>query len=185
VSRPHDPAADVPSVEVAGPDRWREVRTVRLLALADAPDAFGTTLVEEAALPDDAWWQRLAGGARRTLLAWHPAVTAGDGAGHATPAGIALVGPVAGEEEAVGDHGVYGLFVVPAARGLGVGQALLAASARIARGAGAARLRLDVGDHNTPAQRLYHRVGFRATGRVGSLPPPRQHVTEHELALRL
>jgi len=158
---------------------------VRLLALADAPDAFGMTLTEEAALPDDAWRQRLTGGSRRTLLAWHPAVSVGDGADHPTPAGIALVGPVTGDPAVLGDHGVYGLFVVPAARGHGVGEVLLAEAARIARAAGATRLRLDVGDHNTPAQRLYHRLGFRRTGRIGSLPPPRQHVTEHELALRL
>jgi len=158
---------------------------VRLLALADAPDAFGTTFTEESALPDDAWRQRLTGGSRRTLLAWHPAVDAGDGADHAAPAGIALVGPVVGDPAVVGDHGVYGLFVVLGARGYGIGEVLLAEAARIARSAGAARLLLDVGDHNTPAQGLYHRVGFRRTGRVGSLPPPRQHVTEHELALRL
>jgi len=158
---------------------------VRLLALSDAPDAFGVTLHEESALPDDAWRDRLTGGVRRTLLAWHPAVTAGDGADHALPAGIALVGPIARDPAASGDHGVYGLFVVPGARGLGVGEVLLAEAARLARAAGAARLVLDVGDHNTPAQGLYHRLGFRRTGRVGCLPSPRQHVTEHELALRL
>ena len=158
---------------------------MRLLALADAPDAFGTTLTEESALPEDAWRQRLVGGSRRTLLAWHPAFHPGDGVAHAMPAGIALVGPVPGDPVVVGDHGVYGLFVVPEARGTGIGEVLLAEAARIARGAGAARLVLDVGDHNTPAQGLYHRFGFRRTGRVGSLPPPRQHVTEHELALRL
>ncbi|MEX2550653.1 MAG: GNAT family N-acetyltransferase [Nitriliruptoraceae bacterium] len=170
---------------MAGPDHWRDVRAVRLLALVDAPDAFGTTSVEESALPDDTWRQRLSGGARQTLLAWHHAVARDDGGGGLTPAGIVQVGPIVGDPQAAGDHGVYGLFVVPSARGLGVAEALLAAAAGIAREAGAPRLRLDVGDHNTPAQRLYHRVGFRSTGRVGSLPAPRQHVTEHELALRL
>jgi hypothetical protein len=37
---------------------WKELREVRLRALADAPGAFASTLEREAAYPDDVWRQR-------------------------------------------------------------------------------------------------------------------------------
>ena len=44
--------ADV-SVRRIRESEWRALREVRLLALADAPDAFGSTLAREAAFADD------------------------------------------------------------------------------------------------------------------------------------
>jgi hypothetical protein len=44
---------------------------------------------------------------------------------------------------------------------------------------------LDVGDANLPARRLYERMGFTPTGVVGTMPPPRDHIAEHELVLAL
>jgi hypothetical protein len=41
---------------------WKELREVRLRALADAPDAFASTLEREAAFPEDVWRQRAQGG---------------------------------------------------------------------------------------------------------------------------
>ena len=40
---------------------WRELRELRLRALAEAPDAFASTLEREAAFPDDVWRQRAQG----------------------------------------------------------------------------------------------------------------------------
>ena len=33
--------------------------------------------------------------------------------------------------------------------------------------------------------KLYERAGFQPTGRIGALPSPREHVTEHERSLPL
>ena len=52
------------------------------------------------------------------------------------------------------------LFVAPAARGRGVGSALLDAAAAHARAAGAVRLVLQTATDNSPAQRLYERRGW-------------------------
>jgi hypothetical protein len=41
---------------------WQELHEVRLRTLADAPNAFASTLEREAAFPDDVWRQRAKGG---------------------------------------------------------------------------------------------------------------------------
>jgi hypothetical protein len=49
---------EVQRVDAAG---WKELREVRLRALADAPDAFASTLEREAAFPEEVWRQRAQG----------------------------------------------------------------------------------------------------------------------------
>ena len=49
-------------------EEWPEYRAIRLRALADAPDAFGSTHAVEQPKPDQYWMDRLAtacGGAGR------------------------------------------------------------------------------------------------------------------------
>lgn len=41
------------------PEEWSQYRRVRLSALKDAPDAFGTTFEEAEAYPDETWKNRL------------------------------------------------------------------------------------------------------------------------------
>lgn len=53
------------------------------------------------------------------------------------------------------------LYLAPAARGRGLGGALLAAACDWARGHGAAVARLEVNRHNARARALYLRQGFR------------------------
>ena len=64
-----------------------------------------------------------------------------------------------------------GIFVAPAARGHGVGTALLDATIAEARTRGYAEVRLDVIDSNRRARALYERVGFVAkdTQQLGPL----------------
>ena len=49
-----------PTVRRFAANEWRVYRALRLHALRDAPDAFGSTLAREEAFPDDEWVQRLA-----------------------------------------------------------------------------------------------------------------------------
>ena len=164
-------------VDVASPNDWQVVRQLRLASLADEPDAFGSTLEQEVERPEHAWRERLRAPTAATLVAWL------DGEdGQARPVGLVMVAPAFGSPE---DAGIYGVWVAPSARGRGIGDALLEAAMAHARAAGHGRAVLDVGDHNEPAQRLYRRHGFSPTGRTGTLPEPRTHVTEHELALDL
>ena len=159
-------------IERAGPDAWERVRGVRLRALQDASDAFLTTVEEARAKPAEVWRQQLGSTAAATFLATVDGCDVGMAVGaphHADP----------------GEAGLYGVWVAPEARGRGVGAALLRAVTDWARERGYARIRLDVGDHNGQASRLYESFGFDPTGATSSFPPPRQHVTEHELALDL
>jgi ribosomal protein S18 acetylase RimI-like enzyme len=55
---------------------------------------------------------------------------------------------------------LHDLAVLPAARGAGVGRALLAAVAARARALGCCKVTLEVREDNAPARRLYARAGF-------------------------
>ncbi len=148
---------------------WARYRDIRLASLLDTPDAFGSTHAREQAFTPDEWRARLERPGFVTLVATV------DGA----DVGTMLVSPSFGDPEVAG---IYGVWVAPAGRGRGIGDALLSAALDVAREEGFTRIVLDVGDHNTPAQRLYARHGFTPTGRTSTLDPPRTHVTEHELA---
>jgi ribosomal protein S18 acetylase RimI-like enzyme len=136
------------------PEEWEVLRDVRLRALADAPDAFGTTHAQALARPDD-WWrdwaQRSAVDAGQAMfLAWEGA-------------------------EAIGITGAYGdrrrfdvisMWTDPAHRGKGVASALLRAALDFT---GDAPVFLSVTEGNERARRLYERHGFVSTGVVEPL----------------
>ena len=68
----------------------------------------------------------------------------------------------------MGDYGeVKSMFVDPAARGAGIGAALLSALEERARATGLPVLRLETGDDLYPAHRLYRRHGFTDCGPFG------------------
>lgn len=163
-------------VTEATSDEWQQVRDLRLAALADAPDAFWSTLEEQRDRPEQewrAWIER----ERSSLLI---ASTVDDGS--TRDAALAAVGPHH-EDEVVA--GLYAVWVAPWARGRGVGAALMRAVIARAEELGFPRIVLDVGDHNAPAIALYERFGFEPTGRTSVFPEPRQHITEHERAREL
>ncbi len=146
-----------PPVEVRAftPEDWPAYRAIRLAALADAPDAFGSTLAREQAFGDDDWRRRLTGG----NLAVHALV---EGA----PVGLAgglRPGVYEGDTHADAAY-LVSMWVRPSMRGRGVGAALVGAVVAWARAEGFPALRLAVVEGNAPAQRLYARSGFVDTG---------------------
>ena len=151
---------------------WQRVRSLRLRALADAPDAFWALLADDEQKPDEAWQANLEAEDQITLLGVHDGVDAGlvFGARH---------------HERVEEAGLYGMWVAPEARGTGLADALVHGIIDWARASGRDYIRLDVNDTNIAAQRLYARCGAEPSGRRDAFPPPRDHITEHELVIRL
>ncbi|MGA1341633.1 MAG: GNAT family N-acetyltransferase [Hyphomonas sp.] len=66
---------------------------------------------------------------------------------------------------------LYSISVALAARGRGLGRALLSASEQFARAKGAKRMRLEVRATNKSAHRLYEAAGYRVIARVESYYP--------------
>lgn len=170
-------------------DDWELMRDTRLAALADAPSAFGSSYAREARFTEEQWRDRFSersvaffahddsadpGAASASLagtgLASTPASTgpastpASTGPASALPAGLAGVYVQGSEADLVS------MWVHPSARGLGVGEALVAAAAAWAKASGYDKLFLWVTESNAPARRLYDRLGFTLTGESQPLP---------------
>ena len=158
------------NITVATPDDWERVRSARLAALRESPDAFSSTLDHEAVQPSAWWIGRLSSDTATTFIA--------DGD---APQCIGTLGTY-GEYP---DCGIYGIWVTQQARGSGLSDALLHALIGHARARGFTRVLLDVGTQNTHAIRLYNRHGFVATGETSRLPEPRSHIQELQMALNL
>jgi ribosomal protein S18 acetylase RimI-like enzyme len=137
------------------PDDWETLRGVRLAALREAPSAFGSTYAREAAFTEERWRGRISE-RHVTYFGYLPDAP--------EPAGLIGV-YVAGE---LAD--VVSMWVRPAARGRGVGEALISAAADWSRARGHDDVFLWVTESNTAARKLYERCGFTLTGQEQPLP---------------
>jgi RimJ/RimL family protein N-acetyltransferase len=141
---------------------WEAYRAIRLAALSDAPDAFASTYDAEENRPDHEWQQRAEANATSDGSTLFVLVDDDDGwqgmAGGYSP----------GEPPA--DVELISMWLAPACRGTGQGAALVDAVVSWARDRGARTIGLWVTDGNQPAQRLYERCGFVATGDRQPLP---------------
>lgn len=140
-------------VRTATPGDWRRVRDLRLRALADSPDAFGSTLQRERDHAKREWLRWISG--------WESAVNR-------------LVVAVGGDEwigMAVGSRSgdderahLYAMWVDPRARRTGVGRRLVDAVLTWAGAEGATEIELGVTAINRDAVVFYERLGFADTG---------------------
>jgi ribosomal protein S18 acetylase RimI-like enzyme len=134
---------------------WRMYRELRLRALSDAPDAFGSRYDWEAARSDSDWEDRLRiSAAAETEM---PLVAFFDG----TPVGLAWGRQDA--HDATLAH-LFQVWVSPPFRGRGVGRFLTDAVIAWARDRGIRTLRLGVTASHPAARHLYERVGFVNAG---------------------
>ena len=77
------------------------------------------------------------------------------------------------------------MWVAPDSRCQGVGSALVDTVVGWARTKRLKELFLDVAEANAPAIALYMQKGFVSTGKLATLPPPREHVREIQLVRSL
>jgi ribosomal protein S18 acetylase RimI-like enzyme len=137
------------------------LRVLRLQAMVDAPEQFGSTYEREAARTT-ADWQRWFGPGATFIFE-----------NSSGPVGLAA-GMWAVDEPTL----VYlmAVWVHPAARGTGAGEALVEAVLSWSASAGATTVRLEVVEGNGPAIALYERQGFIPTGEM--ITRERDGVTE-------
>ena len=140
-------------VRVLTVDDWSEWRVLRLAALRDAPQAFGSKLADWQGEGDsERRWRGRLDGVLLNLLADL------DG----SPAG--MVSGMLPDHD--GTVELISMWVAPVARGRGVGDALVGAVVRWAKERRASRIALRVAESNHYAMALYRRHGFVDKGPV-------------------
>ena len=146
------------AIRALRPEEWELLRELRLRALRDSPDSFGP-LAEDVAREPDEYWQRGA----RVFASGHASLFLAERDG----AAVGLVSATA----AAGTGYLGAMWVAPAARGAGLGRALVDAACAWLRERGCTRLALTVTETNAAAIALYEGAGFRLTGESKPLRP--------------
>jgi ribosomal protein S18 acetylase RimI-like enzyme len=147
-------------------DDWELMRDVRLAALAEAPEAFGSTYAREAAFTEERWRGRINERSATFFALAEPelAVSGSSFVAAAEPVGLAGIYVEDGAADLVS------MWVRPTARGLGAGEALVEAAVSWAKAREYQTLFLWVTETNAPARRRYERCGFTTTGERQPLP---------------
>ncbi len=140
---------------------WALYRQLRLAALKDSPDAFGTTYEQAATYTDATWQSRLTARMSEHDLAL---IAKADD----LPAGLAW-GRI--DPGAPGIAHVFQMWVAPTFRGHGVARQLLEEIRTWAVDLGSHTLELSVTCGNSPARALYESFGFEPQGLAEPLRP--------------
>lgn len=163
------------TVRLFAPHEWPIYKHLRLRALADSPEAFGSTLAREQDRTDAEWSSRLALDAASDLNLPLVAMVGRE------PAGLAW-GRI--EQTNLTVANLYQMWVAPEYRCLGLGQMLLEAVIAWASAKDVSYLDLAVTHRDSPAMRLYTRLGFQPSGPLEPLRPG-SHLLEQPMRLQL
>lgn len=150
------------SIQAIAAHDWPRYRAIRLRALQDSPSAFGSSWAQEVAWPDEVWQTRT-----------QTSATSPSSQGFFALQGDAVCGLVwcmLAEADPQTAH-IYSMWVDPAARRHGAGQALLRQCISWAKGAGASQLRPAVTTGNSAVTRLYASQGFQPLGSAEAIHP--------------
>lgn len=149
-----------PVVRRIHPNEWQAYRDIRLRALKDSPDAFGSTWEESSQYTDAMWRARVGRASPESDLPLFAI------------ASEAAVGLAWARVDAPANAAhLYQMWVAPDARGQGVGRLLVNEAIDWSRSRGVGQLILEVTIGNAPARHLYEAVGFVPTGEPMPLRP--------------
>lgn len=137
------------SLRLCALDDWEDLRTIRLEALKDTPEAYGSTYEESVRWSDRQW--RNAATTRLYYLAYR------DGR---------VVGMVSGglNDAYPGTRWLYAMYVTPSERGSGTSALLVNSIREWAKSQGVGEVYLHVGSSVPRARAFYEKMGFRPTG---------------------
>lgn len=143
------------------PDDWQLWRAIRLQSLADAPDAFGSTLERENAFTEAEWRERLVGSRAVLVLVDGRPVAMG-----------------AGWRPDDDRFDIVAMWVEPAFRGRGLSMPVLHTLVEIGLSEGR-RIGLCVTRGNDVARSAYERFGFVDSGETGPLREGSDLMVDH------
>lgn len=155
------------------PDEWQAYRAIRLRALLEAPDAFGSTLAREEALALDTWAARVA----KAAVSGIDCPLVADAGGEFVALAWAKV-----DADDAAIVNLFQMWVAPEWRAQGVAGALLRHAIGWAEARGAQAVQLGVNCTNRAAVALYAHAGFVA---VGAPFPMREGTELLEQTMRL
>ncbi len=158
------------SVRQLSKEDWKLYKSLRLRALRDSPDAFGSSYEREYAFTDQRWIDRI-----EVKDQVHQAVLLVaeiDGQAIGIASGVVHC---AGDETAY----VYQMWVAPEARAHGAGRTLLERVICWAEELNISAINLDVTLSNTGAVKLYQAVGFVFFGEPKALRPGSSLLTQN------
>jgi GNAT superfamily N-acetyltransferase len=144
-------SSPAPVVRPCGADDAPSLRSIRLEALADTPEAYGSTYAEARRWSIDRW--------ETMSRDWNFYLAEYQGR---------VVGMASGglNDQRPGTRWLYGMYVAPDMRGTGVAGQLVGVVEQWARGEGVSSLYLHVTEKLARARGFYERIGFRSTGDV-------------------
>ncbi|WP_109509697.1 GNAT family N-acetyltransferase [Nocardioides speluncae] len=145
-------------------DQWPLFREIRLRSLADAPEAYGSTLPREQAFTEADWRERMGSSPVLVLDGERPVAM---GAAWRDQPGWVMV---------------VGMWTDPAYRGRGLAGQVLDALVEAAH-AEELRVYLWVTQGNSAARSAYQRYGFVATGEAEPKSPDRPHLLMDKMVL--
>ncbi|KAK7193756.1 hypothetical protein DPSP01_000310 [Paraphaeosphaeria sporulosa] len=165
------------------PQTWQVLiakqKTLRLQSLLTSPEAFGSTYERESTFTDAEWEARLKNPIAHTLIAVdsnaphavhkpndddQDAGTDDDDLYGAWVGSVVLIGPTEGDGMLIATYDINALFILPEARGTGLGAELVESAVseaqKLARGAMRVVVRALVVRGNERVLKLYERAGF-------------------------
>jgi len=128
---------------------WAALRAIRLEALLDTPDAYGSTYKTVVTYPEEQWREMIE----------HSLYFIAERAGR-------TVGMVSGglNDQHPGTRWLYGMYVTPRSRGTEVAPSLVSVVVDRAKAESASELYLHVTSNVARAKAFYEKMGFAPTG---------------------